>query len=89
MATTTKTTTTATTTRMGRPPVFTGLTLKNIVKVIKMHGLMRGQRLLATVGIQRKAGKPKETVSISLPTLAKFAAAAGIELKRGRPTLAN
>ncbi len=88
MATTTKTKT-APAVRMGRPPVYTGLTLKNILKVIKMHGLMRGQRLLATVGIQRKAGKPKEIVNISLPTLAKFATAEGIKLTRGRPTLAS
>jgi hypothetical protein len=73
--------------RMGRPPVYTGLTLKNILRVVALHGLMRGQRLLATVGIQRKAGQPKEKVNISLPTLAKFAAAAKIKLKRGRPAI--
>jgi len=74
--------------RMGRPPVFTGVLKANIVKVIKAHGLMRGQRLLATEGVQAKPGAKKKPVNISLPTLSKFAEEAGIEFKRGRPALA-
>ena len=58
----------------GRPPVFTGNTLRHIVSVIRKHGLTGGRVVLA-----------EEGTKISLPTLGKFAAEAGIELHRGRP----
>jgi hypothetical protein len=61
----------------GRPAVFTGNTKRHIVSVIRKHGLTGGRVVLA-----------EEGTSISLPTLGKFAAEAGIELHRGRPKAA-
>ena len=69
----------------GRPPVYTGSLETAIVRVIKAHGLMRGQKYLATVGVQSKPGQGRKTVKVSLPTLGKLAERHGIELKRGRP----
>lgn len=61
----------------GRPVVFKGNEKRHIVSVIRKHGLTAGRQVLA-----------KEKISISLPTLGKFAAEAGIELHRGRPSKA-
>jgi len=61
----------------GRPIVFKGNEKRHIVSVIRKHGLTKGREILAG-----------EKVSISLPTLGKFAAEAGIELHRGRPSKA-
>jgi transposase len=61
----------------GRPVVFKGHEKRHILAVIRKHGLTNGRAVLA-----------KEKVSISLPTLGKFAAEAGIELSRGRPSMA-
>lgn len=58
----------------GRPVVFKGVQKRHIVSVIRKHGLTKGREVLAG-----------EKISISLPTLGKFAAEAGIELHRGRP----
>ncbi len=58
----------------GRPVVFKGNTKRHILSVIRKHGLTKGQVVLAN-----------EKISISLPTMGKFAAEAGIELSRGRP----
>jgi transposase len=58
----------------GRPPVFTGNQKRHIVAVVRKNGLTGAQRILADEG-----------VSITLPTLGKFAKEAGIELSRGRP----
>jgi hypothetical protein len=58
----------------GRPIVFKGKEKRHIVSVIRKHGLTKGREVLAG-----------EKISISLPTLGKFAAEAGIELHRGRP----
>lgn len=58
----------------GRPIVFKGNEKRHIVSVIRKHGLTKGREVLAG-----------EKISISLPTLGKFAAEAGIELHRGRP----
>jgi hypothetical protein len=57
----------------GRPPVFKGNTVKKIVAAVRKHGLMRGQEALAEAGI-----------TVSVPTMSKFATAAGVELARGR-----
>lgn len=73
------------TAKRGRPPVYTGALETAIVRVIKAHGLMRGQKYLATVGVQVKPGQGKRTLKVSLPTLGKLAERHGIELKRGRP----
>lgn len=61
----------------GRPIVFKGNEKKHIVSVIRKHGLTKGRAKLA-----------EEQINISLPTLGKFAAEAGIELHRGRPAKA-
>lgn len=61
----------------GRPAVFTGNVKRHIVAVIRKHGLTGGRVVLADEG-----------TNISLPTLGKFAAEAGIELHRGRPSKA-
>ena len=61
----------------GRPAVFTGHVKRHIVSVIRKHGLTGGRVVLADEG-----------TNISLPTLGKFAAEAGIELHRGRPKAA-
>lgn len=58
----------------GRPVVFKGAEKRHILSVIRKHGLTKGREVLAG-----------EKVSISLPTMGKFAAEAGIELSRGRP----
>jgi len=58
----------------GRPPVFTGNQKRHIVAVVRKHGLTGAKQALA-----------EEGVSITLPTLGKFAKEAGIELQRGRP----
>ena len=69
----------------GRPAIFIGSFERAIVRVIRAHGLMRSQRILATEGVQAQPGQAKAPVSISLPTLAKLANRNGIKLKRGRP----
>jgi hypothetical protein len=61
----------------GRPVVFKGNEKRHIVSVIRKHGLTAGREVLA-----------KEKINISLPTMGKFAAEAGIELHRGRPSKA-
>ena len=61
----------------GRPVVFKGNEKKHILSVIRKHGLTKGQEVLAS-----------EKISISLPTMGKFANEAGIELTRGRPAAA-
>ena len=58
----------------GRPVVFKGNEKRHILSVIRKHGLTKGQEVLAG-----------EKISISLPTMGKFASEAGIELSRGRP----
>ena len=58
----------------GRPVVFKGNEKRHILSVIRKHGLTKGQEVLA-----------EEKISISLPTMGKFASEAGIELSRGRP----
>ncbi len=71
----------------GRPPVFTGLLEKNIVKVVRELGLTKGRTFLATTGVQINVGWPCHKVKISLPTLGKLASRHGVSLKRGRPSL--
>ena len=59
--------------KRGRPIVFKGEVKRQIVSVIRKHGLTAGRQVLA-----------QKNISISLPTLGKFAAEAGIQLHRGR-----
>jgi hypothetical protein len=72
----------------GRPAEFVGTKKKAIVRVIREMGLTKGREFLATTGVQVTPGKPKELVSISMPTLGKLAKEAKIKLFRGRPKLA-
>jgi hypothetical protein len=74
-----------TTAKRGRPPVYTGSLETAIVRVIRQHGLMRGQQYLATTGVQVKPGQGRKTIKVSLPTLGKLAERHGIKLNRGRP----
>lgn len=71
--------------KRGRPAIFIGSFERAIVRVIRAHGLMKGQRLLASEGVQAKPGQPKQPVNISLPTLSKLAERNGVTFKRGRP----
>lgn len=73
----------------GRPAIFVGLLALGIVRVIKTHGLMRGQKLLASKALVQPApGKKRQKVKISLPTLSKLAEKHGVTFQRGRPKVA-
>jgi hypothetical protein len=63
----------------GRPAVYTGNVKKRIVSAIRKLGLTGARNSL----MKNEDGKGK--LKISLPTLGKFAAEAGIELQVGRP----
>jgi hypothetical protein len=64
--------------RRGRPVVFTGKLAETVVKVIRKHGITKGQEELA-----------KKGVKISLPTMTKLAKAHNITFTRGRPRKAG
>ncbi len=68
--------------RIGRPPVFTGNTVKHIVSLVKRHGGSGAVVALRAEGAAE--GGDAKLTKISLPTVLKFAKAAGVELKRGR-----
>jgi hypothetical protein len=74
--------------KRGRPAIFVGVLKTNIVRLLRAHGLVKTQRILASEGVSAKVGAKKSPVKISLPTLSKLATEAGIEFKRGRPALA-
>lgn len=57
----------------GRPVTFHGKQKRTILAAIRRHGLTGARIVLGN-----------EQISISLPTLSKFANEAGIVLKRGR-----
>jgi len=63
--------------KRGRPKMFTGHIKRHIVSIIRKHGLTGGRTVLA-----------EEGTKVSLPTLGKLAAEAGVELHRGRPKAA-
>ena len=69
----------------GRPAIYVGFLLKQIVRVIKANGLTGARKVLASEGVQQTGGAKKKKLSISLPTLGKIAEANGIELQVGRP----
>lgn len=70
----------------GRPVEFKGFLAKQLVSVVKKHGLTKGHELIHTTDcIQKGPGQPKGTYSVSIPTLAKLATEAGVTFKRGRP----
>lgn len=72
----------------GRPPVFTGFLEKQIVRLVRSNGLVGARKLLAEVGVQKRAFGKVEPVNVSLPTLGKLAARNGVKLQRGRPKVA-
>lgn len=78
----------------GRPPVFVGDVRKGIVKLIRKHKnatrvreILNATKRHADLVALREAAGLTEKVSISMPTLLKIAADAGIELHRGRPVV--
>lgn len=71
----------------GRPKIYKGALAKNIARIIKANGLLKGQKVLAKEGVQLKPGTPRKKMKVSLPTLSKLAKEAGVILKRGRPKL--
>jgi len=87
----------------GRPPVFTGNVKKRIVKLLKQHGNSTHVEAIlesrnGVVGVSkaerenaalRKAAGIEKPIKISQPTLLKIAKEAGVELQRGRPSLAE
>jgi hypothetical protein len=66
----------------GRPAVYTGKVKQRIVSAIRKHGLTGARNVM----MKNTDGKGK--LKVSMPTLGKFAAEAGIELQVGRPALA-
>jgi len=64
--------------KRGRPPVFVGKLADTVVKVIKKHGITKGQEELAKKGIK-----------VSLPTMTKLAKAHNITFTKGRPRKAG
>ncbi len=80
----------------GRPAVYTGELLKSIVKLLKKHKnathvraiLQASGKKQAELVALREASGLKEKVSISMPTLLKIKADAGIVgLGKGRPAV--
>src|ERR1035437_1282233 len=60
----------------GRPVVFFGQVKQHILDLIIQHGILGSRKILND-----------ENISISLPTLGKFAKEAKISLQRGRPKI--
>ena len=74
----------------GRPSVYTGNVKKHIVGLIRKYGATGARNILnAEEGTENYALRNVKLIpnalGISLPTLGKFAAEAGVELHRGRP----
>lgn len=69
----------------GRPMKFSPVQAKRVAAILLKNGLTAGQVVLATEGVQMVSGKPKEPMTVSIPTLQKIAAAHNIEFTRGRP----
>lgn len=76
--------------RKGRPPVYTGKVKSHILSLIRKHGLTHARRILMAetdtlLADERNLKIVPNALSISMPTLSKFADEAGIERKMGRP----
>ena len=74
----------------GRPAVYVGAVRREIVRLVRAHGATGARKHLAA-----RAGRGDRNVkiiakplNISMPTLLKFAGAAGVKLHRGRPAKA-
>jgi len=83
--------------RLGRPAVYTGNVKKHIVGLVRRHGATGARAILNAGGrskpaqeliAKRNSNLIPKPLGISMPTLLKFAAEAGVELFRGRPKAA-
>jgi hypothetical protein len=82
----------------GRPPVYNPDARAKIADLVRQHNASRAMAILNAgtrnrserklVPIRVAAGFPKK-LGISMPTILKIAAAAGVELRVGRPVVAQ
>jgi hypothetical protein len=63
----------------GRPVVYKSKDRRHIVGLIRKHGLTGARKVLT------EENRREDGMVPTLPTLAKFAKAIGLTLKRGRP----
>lgn len=78
--------------KMGRPPLYKGNVLKHIVALIRKHNAATAMRILradaaSELGKLRNVVLIPNPLTISQPTLLKFAGAKGVKLSVGRPKL--
>ena len=78
---------------VGRPAVYKGNVRKHIVSLTVRHNASTAQDILnasprSAQGRLRNLTLVPKALGISLPTILKFAKAAGVELHRGRPAKA-
>lgn len=77
---------------MPRPSVFkTKNEQRHVVRLVKDNGVTGAHRILTASKGTKEADKRSaklfpDPVDVSLPTLSKLARAAGLRLKRGRPS---
>jgi len=81
---------TATKRTVGRPAVYTGNQKRHIVGLVRQNGATNARKILnaepgSELASKRNLNVVPEPLGISMPTLLKFAAAAGVVLHRGRP----
>lgn len=74
----------------GRPELYNSSYIRAMKKIVKQHGLLKGQKIINAEGLIVN-GKQRQ-ITISLPTLSKYIkreqGGRVIQLKRGRPRLA-
>lgn len=74
---------------MGRPQMFNGRQRRHVATLVRKHGLTGALKVLsASPGTaeakERSDALFPEPVSPTLPTLSRYAAEYGVEVKRGR-----
>lgn len=73
--------------KRGRPEAYNASYIRAFKKIVKKHGLLKGQKVINAVGVIVN-GKHKQ-ITISLPTLSKYVKKEQggeiVQLKRGRP----
>lgn len=73
--------------KRGRPELYNASYIRAMKKVVKKHGLLKGQKVINAEGLVVN-GKHKQ-ITISLPTLSKYVKKEQggnvVLLKRGRP----
>ena len=79
--------------KRGRPVVYKGNVRKHIVGLVRQHNASGAQAILnagprTALAQERNLTLVPKALGISLPTILKFAKAAGVELHRGRPSKA-